>query len=160
MPVGSLHTGMKFAVAVDGSDESDRALHHALDVAGAFADPAAVVVVHAVAPDVYEEGGVRPVTDLGDAEQRLLLEGIEDAEERGEQVLADAASLASDRGMAVETDLLYGDPAERLPEYLEGTDFDALFVGHRSRSERAARALGSVATHLVERAPIPVTVVR
>jgi len=151
---------MKFAVAVDGSAEGERALDHALDIAGAFAEPASVVVVHAVEPDVYEEGGIRPVTDLEDAEQRLILESIERAEERGEDVLESAVQTATGRGQAIETELLYGDPSERLPSYLEGTEFDMLFVGHRSRSERAERALGSVAKVLVERAPIPVTVVR
>lgn len=151
---------MKFAVAVDGSNESDRALEHALDIATALAEPASVVVVHAVEPDVYEEGGVRPVRDLEDAEQRLILGSIERAEERGQEILDTAATTASTRGFPIETELLYGDPSERLPAYLDGTDFDALFVGHRSRSARAERALGSVAKLLVERAPIPVTVVR
>lgn len=151
---------MKFAVAVDGSPESDRALDHALDLASAMSAPPSVVAVYAVDPDVYESGGTGPITDLSDAERGLIVEGIESAEERGEDVLADAAAAATERGLTVETDLLYGDPGVRLPEYLETEGFDALFVGHRSRSERAERALGSVAKSLVERAPVPVTVVR
>ncbi|MFB6080278.1 MAG: universal stress protein [Haloferacaceae archaeon] len=147
-----------FLVAVDGSPESETALAYAIDVADAM--DGSITAVHAVDPSVYEAGGDEPVSGLADADRRLVLESVEEAEERGVAVLDDAAALAANLGLTVETELLYGDPVDRVAEYAEEEGFDAVFVGHRGRSARAERMLGSVATGLVERVTRPVTVVR
>ncbi|MFA9517867.1 universal stress protein [Halopenitus sp. H-Gu1] len=149
---------MKLLVAVDGSQEADDALAYATDIADAT--EGTITVVHTVDPDVYEQGGSQPISGLSDADQRLLLESVEDAEDRGLNVLDDATTLAEELGHDVETELLYGDPVTVITDYAEETDFDTIFVGHRGRSERTDRMLGSVAKALVERATVPVTVVR
>lgn len=103
--------------------------------------------------------GSEPITGLADADKRLFLEGIEDAEDRGLERLAKASKFAEQRGQSVETELLYGDPVTEITEYAEANQFNAIFVGHRGRSGRADLLLGSVAKAIVERAAIPVTVV-
>jgi len=149
---------MKFVVAVDGSDASDRALDHAVAMAAAAGGE--LTVVHAVDPDVYDTGGPDPEGDRSEAERRLIVEDVEDAENRGEEILEDAAERAGDAGLAVETELLYGNPVETVPSFATGEEYDGIFVGHRGLSEREERVLGSVAKGLVERAGVPVTVVR
>lgn len=149
---------MRFLVATDGSDAADDALAYAADVGDAM--DASITVVHAVDPDVYEYGGTEPVEGLADAEGRLILENVEDAEDRGVEILESAAELAADLGHDVEAELLYGDPVPAVADYAEQEGFDAVFVGHRGRSERTDRMLGSVAKAVVERATVPVTVVR
>jgi len=149
---------MKFVVAVDGSDASDRALDHAVAMAAAAGGE--LTVVHAVDPDVYDTGGPDPEGDRSEAERRLIVEDVEDAENRGEEILEDAAERAGDAGLAVETELLYGNPVETVPSFATGEGYDGIFVGHRGLSEREERVLGSVAKGLVERAGVPVTVVR
>ncbi|MFB6069556.1 MAG: universal stress protein [Halanaeroarchaeum sp.] len=148
---------MKFLVAVDGSAESYDALRHALTIAER--SEATVTVVHAVDPDVYEVGGMEPITELGDADDRLLVESIEDAEQRGTDVLEEAAEIAAERGLTVETDLLYGPPVPRIVECAERNDVDNVFVGHRGMTDRLEALLGSVAKRVVERSSVPVTVV-
>lgn len=149
---------MKFLVAVDGSDQSGEALAHAVEIAGA-AD-GSIVVVHVVEPAVYDEGGSEPISGLSDAEQRLVVESIADAERRGTDVLDEAAARAEALGHDVGTELLYGNPVAEIADFAEDERFDAIVVGHRGRSERTERMLGSVAKTLIERASVPVTVVR
>ncbi|ARS90985.1 universal stress protein [Natrarchaeobaculum aegyptiacum] len=149
---------MKSLVAVDGSEESERALAYATDVADAM--DGSITVVHAVDPSVYDLGGMEPIASLADADERLVLENLEDAESRAMTVLEEAVDLAEELGSDVEADLLYGDPKREIPNYAAEEGFDAIYVGHRGRSERVEVLVGSVAKTLVERADVPVTVVR
>ncbi|ADD07349.1 UspA domain protein (plasmid) [Natrialba magadii ATCC 43099] len=147
---------MHCLVAIDGSDASKNALVHAIDVADAMGG--SITAVHSVDPSVFEEGGTEPISGLGDADNRLVIERLDDAEARGLDVLENAERVADEHGADVEMELLYGNPVEAITDYAE--EFDALFVGHRGRSERTDLLIGSVAKSIVERATVPVTVVR
>ena len=148
---------MKFLVAVDGSEASEEALAVATTVAEAM--DASITVVHAVSPSVYDEGGGEPLSSA-EAGRRLIVESIEAAERRGSDVVEDAVSLAADRGHDINSELLYGPPVSKIADFAEADGFDAIFVGHRGMARRAEQMLGSVAKGLVERAGVPVTVVR
>ena len=111
-------------------------------------------------PSVYEEGGSEPISSLSDADQRLLIQSVEDAEERGLDILGDAMRLAEGLGHDIETGLLYGDPVKEITDCADEAGFDAIFVGHHGRSARTDLMLGSIAKAIVERATVPVTVVR
>jgi nucleotide-binding universal stress UspA family protein len=147
---------MKFLVAVDDSPGNERVLDHAEALAAA-AD-ATLVLVHAVDPSVYDtmEG---PVRSADEREERLIIESTAEAEDRGADILERAAGQV-DPGVAVETELLYGPPAESIAEFAGTAGADGIIVGHRNLSEARERVLGSVAKQLVEQSPIPVTVVR
>ncbi|MFB6087199.1 MAG: universal stress protein [Haloarculaceae archaeon] len=147
---------MNFVVAVDGSTESDRALDHAVEIAAPM--DAELTVVYSVDPDVYDTGGSEPVADLADAERRLVVESVEDAEARGEHILEEARERVD--AVPVDAELLYGNPVETIPEFATTEGYDGIFVGHRGLSEAKERVLGSVAKGLVERSELPVTVVR
>lgn len=149
---------MKLLVAVDGSDEADDALAYAIDIAEAM--DGSITVTHAVDPNVYETAGDDPVAAGENADRRLIVQSIEDAEERGFSILEDASALAGKHGYSVETELVYGDPVRAITDYADEIAAETIFVGHRGRSERSARMLGSVAQGLIERATMPVTVVR
>lgn len=149
---------MHLLVAVDGSSESHDALRRAIRVAEATGG--SITVVHAVDPDVYELGGMEPISGLPDAENRILVESVEDAEDRGADVLAEAVDLATANGVAVDSELLYGPPVDRIVAYAGDHDVDGIYVGHRGMSARLEGLLGSVAKSLAERATVPVTIVR
>ncbi|MFB6149967.1 MAG: universal stress protein [Halobacteriales archaeon] len=149
---------MKLLVAVDGSDEAADALAYATDIADAM--DGSITVVHAVDPAVYETADDDPVATSENASRRLIVQSIEDAEDRGFTILDEASSFAEELGYTVDTELVYGDPVTAISAYAEDADIDTIFVGHRGRSERTARMLGSIAQGLVERATMPVTVVR
>ncbi|MGM0397555.1 MAG: universal stress protein [Halobacteriota archaeon] len=148
---------MQYLVAVDGSEESVEALERAIEVAEPVG--ASITLVHAVNPDVYEIGGMEPLTGPGDADDRLLVESVESAEERGAEILEEAMDVATDHGVDVDADLLYGPPAEQIVTYAADHDVDGIYIGHRGMSDRLEGLLGSVAKTVVERATVPVTVV-
>lgn len=149
---------MEFIVATDGSQASRAALEYALEIGGRL--DAALTAVHAVDPNVYEQEGGDPIASLSDADRQLVVESIEDSEQRGQNLLADAQEVAAGHDLTIDTQLLYGDPIDAIPRYAEREDADGIFVGHRGLSESHERALGSVAKTLVDRTPIPVTIVR
>ncbi|MFB6167543.1 MAG: universal stress protein [Haloferacaceae archaeon] len=142
---------MRLLVAVDGSEQSDNALTHAVRLAEET--DGSVTVAHAVDPEVREVEAAPP--DDGD---RLVVEDEEDAEARADRILSAAAETAGDR-VPVTTELLRGDPREALPDFAASEGYDGIVVGHRELPERQERVLGSVAKSLVERATVPVTVV-
>ena len=150
---------MNYLVAIDGSTESEIALEHALELAAAIGDTASVTVVHSVDPEVHGEEGVPADADVTDTDGLIVVESVEDAEERAMELLDDAVAFAAERGHDVETELLYGDPAEAIGSFAESSEFDGLFVGHRGLDERYEELLGSTAKRLIERATVPVTVV-
>ncbi|WP_436925913.1 universal stress protein [Halosimplex amylolyticum] len=149
---------MRFVIAVDGSAESDRALDHAVEMATAAG--ASLTAVHSVDPDVYDRGGSRPPSDSADFEDRLVVESVADAEERGNRLLEEAVDRAAETGLDVDRELLYGDPVETVPDFAITEGYDGVFVGHRGLSDAHERVLGSVAKGIVERSSLPVTVVR
>jgi len=149
---------MHFAVAIDGSTESDRALDHAVELASTAG--AALTAVHSVDPDVYDTGGAEPPADRAAYDDRLIVESVDDAERRGERLLERAVERAAGAGVEVDAELLYGDPVRTLPEFASAEGCDGIFVGHRGLSEAQERVLGSVAKGVVERSSLPVTVVR
>lgn len=150
---------MNYLVAVDGSKSSIEALDHALVVAER-AD-ASIVVAYAVEPRVLVEDAGEEAPTHAEVGQRIYTEDIEVAERRGQDVLDDARERAADAGVDVEieTTLLYGDPVESIVEYADQEAIDGIIVGHRGISGRF-EAVGSVAKGLVEKATVPVTVVK
>lgn len=137
---------MRFLVAVDGSDESDEAVRHAVSLAVPLG--AEVELVHAITPEIYSDEG------------KVLIEDMSDAEGRAESLLTESAEVAKEEGDEPKTESLYGDPAEEIAEYADETDADGIFVGHRGVSTEYEDIVGSVAQELVRKANVPVTVVR
>lgn len=140
---------MRYLVAVDGSTESDTAVEYAATQAAALG--ARLEVVHVLEPQ----------TELIEGE--VVLPGGERATELGEQTLAQARRIAVDavdEDLRVETELLAGRPSRAIARHAHERGADAIFVGHRGLSEERERVVGSVAKSVVDRAEIPVTVVR
>jgi nucleotide-binding universal stress UspA family protein len=141
---------MRYLVAADGSEESDEAVEYAARQAAAF--DATLEIAHVL----------EPKTELIEGE--IVLPGGERATQLGEQTLDQARRLASevldDEGVRIETELLAGRPAHAIAERASETGADAVFVGHRGLTEERERVVGSVAKSVVDRADVPVTVVR
>ncbi|MFC5368878.1 universal stress protein [Salinirubrum litoreum] len=148
---------MHLVVAVDGSPEAEEALAHATDIADAT--DARITAVHAVDPSV-PSGDADPFGGATERDRQLIVESVETAEERGLEILDAIEDVAGNLGYEIETELVYGDPADAITDYAETVDADAIYVGHRGLSERRETMVGSVAKQFVERADRPVTVVR
>ncbi len=148
---------MELLVAVDGSEESNRALSYAMDIAEAT--DGSITLIHAIEPDVYTASGGEPITQ-SERRNRLIIESLDAAEEHGQEILDESTETAAEQGHTVMGELRYGEPVETITDYAEEGGFDTIYVGHRGRSDRAIGVLGSVARNVVERATVPVTVVR
>lgn len=149
---------MWFVVSVDGSEQSKAALHYAIEIARGM--DAELTAVFAVEPNVREEQASDPVSGVEDAKNRLIIENVEDVEQRGQQVLDEAVDTAEEYDFDLRTELLYGDPIDAIPRFAERNDADGIFAGHRDLSKDHEQVLGSVAKGLVDRGTVPVTIVR
>ncbi|WP_178917708.1 universal stress protein [Natronomonas gomsonensis] len=148
---------MELLVAVDGSEESNRALSYATNIANATGG--SITLIHTIEPDIYDTGGGEPVSE-SDRRDRLIIDSFDAAEVEGQDILDEAIEFAAERGQTVSGELRYGKPARIIPDYAEEGAFETLYVGHRGRSERTIEFMGSVARDVVEHATVPVTVVR
>ncbi|MES3517091.1 MAG: universal stress protein [Natronomonas sp.] len=139
---------MRYLVATDGSTEGDAAVRYAAKQA-AIAE-ATLEIVHVLVAEPELVGG------------EMVFDGTDDTMDRGRQILERSASLAT--GVAgelqIETELLTGRPAASIAERSEQSDADAIYVGHRGLSEEREQVVGSVAKSVVDKATVPVTVVK
>ncbi|MFC4987535.1 universal stress protein [Saliphagus infecundisoli] len=137
---------MELLVAVDGSEESKRALAYAVDIANAT--DGSITLIHAIEPDVYDAGGGEPIS-VSDARDRLIIDSLDAAEAQGRALIDEAIEVAAELGQDVSGELLYGAPVRTITDYAEDGGFDTIYVGNRGQSERAKRFLGSVARDVV-----------
>ena len=142
--------GMSYLVATDGSTESDEAVRYAARQAVAFYET--LEIAHVLTPD----------SELVDG--TIILPGEEAAVEAGQGVLENARTVAEDavgdEPIDVQTQLLTGRPADAITDYASEAAVDAIYVGHRGLSEEREQVVGSVAKSVVDKADVPVTVIR
>ena len=136
-------------VPLDGSPLADEALAEALDLFDCR-----ITVLNVVTPiDAgMIEGGVLD----GDEDRRQA------ARDRADRLVDRALERAADADREIETAVQTGDPAETIIEYVADRDVDHVVMGGHSgeRGTIARRLLGTVATSVVGKAPVTVTVVR
>ncbi len=137
-------------VGVDGSDSGRRAVDFA--VARAKASAARVVVAYVIEWSPYsfntpEENEVR---------HKRREEEVERAQT---QVLDPLVAALRDSGVAVDSVVRHGHPADVVCGLANELGATQIFIGRRGTSKVAALLFGSVAGSLVQIAPVPVTVV-
>lgn len=136
----------RILVPFDGSSPSETALEYAFET---FPDADVTALYVVPTPDGYwgafEDFDVR-VPD--------------DARERGQEILEEAASIADDLGVDLETELEVGKPDQAIVNAAETDDYDAIVIGSHGREGVSRILLGSVAENVVRRSPIPVVVAR
>jgi len=139
---------MRYLAATDGSPLGDEAVRYAARHATAF--DATLVLVHVLTPDSELVNGT------------IVMPGEEAAIEEGERVLenARAVALEADDTLTIETELLTGRPADAITDFATRTDADAIYLGHRGLSAEREQVVGSVAKSVVDKATIPVTIIR
>lgn len=136
-------------VPLDGSPLADEALAHALAVFDCR-----LTVLNVVTPldTGMSEGGILELDEQRQAGAR----------ERANQLIDRAESQATATGRTIETAVMAGDPAETILSFVEEHDVDHIVMGGHGGQRRplTQRLLGTVATAVVGRASVTVTVVR
>lgn len=136
-------------VPLDGSPLSDEALVHALAV---FDCPVTVLNIVTPLDASMSEGGVLEPDETRQASAR----------KRADRLIERAETQAATRDRTIETAVETGDPAEAILAYVDDHDVDHVVMGGHGgeRSELTRRLLGTVATAVVGKSPVSVTVVR
>ena len=131
-------------VATDGSESSRHAVGQAIELAQSSGASLTVAYVrHAPLPILGQPFYQRSLS----AELRLADEAV-----------GQAAAGAEEVGVEAETEILEGDPADRILELARLRDVDLIVVGSRGLGPIAGTLLGSVSREVLHRADRPVLV--
>ena len=131
-------------VATDGSESSGHAVGQAIELARSSGASLTIVYVrHA------------PLPLLGQPYYQRSLSG----ELRvANETVASAAALARQAGVETETEVLDGDPPDRILELARLRDVDLIVVGSRGLGPIAGTLLGSVSREVLHHADRPVLI--
>jgi nucleotide-binding universal stress UspA family protein len=140
---------MKLLVATDGSPASLAAAQHALDLVRAGLKARFVVANVQDHPSLYE---------VATAHDPEVLDRVIQA--AGEHALEATAALFSAAGLAFEREVGAGDPAQVLIEIAQRHHCSAIVMGARGQGALRAGLLGSVSQSVLQRASVPVTLVK
>lgn len=132
---------------VDGSPAALAAVQHALTLARHGLAARCVLVNVQPPPTLYE---------VVLAHDREVLDEVRAA--AGSDLLAQAQSLLGAAGMALDSDVVGGEPGQVIVEMAEAVGADIVVMGARGDGGSGAE-LGSVAQYVLQHAPVPVTVV-
>jgi nucleotide-binding universal stress UspA family protein len=133
----------RILVPTDGSDHSDAAAEHAMDLAEQFD-----AMVHALF--VVEQAGPSGHWDFAVEEQEAI----------GEEALDSVVALGEERGVHVERHLRRGAPSEEIVDAAIDYEVDLIVMGTQGRTgfSRIATA-GSTTERVVRMTEIPTLVV-
>ncbi|MBB6730296.1 universal stress protein [Cohnella zeiphila] len=138
----------KLLVAFDGSNLANKALRHAVELAGRY--DAKLVVIH-----VYEV----PILNSGDMLIAAPEEWSRQYADHSVKVLDSAKSqVPSERG--AEFKLLQGNPAQTILETAADWGADLIVMGSRGLGGIREFVLGSVSHNVVQHSKVPVLVVK
>ncbi|XP_031264723.1 universal stress protein PHOS34-like isoform X2 [Pistacia vera] len=157
-------------VAVDGSEESMDALRWALDnlkirvpAPASIEPPGCFTILHVQSPPSIAAGlnpGAIPFggpnlevpafTAAIEAHQRKITEAI----------LEHALKICSDKNVNVKTQVVVGDPKEKICEVVENSHADLLVMGSHAFGPIKRMFLGSVSNYCANHAACPVVIVK
>jgi nucleotide-binding universal stress UspA family protein len=130
----------------DGSAPSEVARDHAISLATAYG--AALHAVYVVDDDALRAARI-------DSEH--VRAGFE---AEGGKLVDDIAAAAAAAGVACETAVLHGDPAETITDYAADHDVDLVVMGTHGRGGVQRILLGSVTERVVRTSPVPVLTIQ
>ncbi|GAB3317975.1 universal stress protein [Luteimonas notoginsengisoli] len=140
---------MNILLAIDGSDASDRAAKHCVQLAKKLAEPPAMTVVNVCAPLL--PAAARKLGRKATAE--YYTSGAEYAVRKARRVLG-RAHLAFDEAFPV------GDAAEEIVRLADKQGATLIVMGSRGQTGLKNLLLGSVASRVLALSKVPVTIVR
>ena len=137
-------------VGVDGSDSSRRAMAFACERARQL--DFELQVVHVIPWSPYSFN-TPTENEHRHAQKQFEIDAAQ------EQVVRPACALAEEAGVPVEGLVRHGDPVDLLLDLAKGEDVSHIVVGRTGDSRMRRVVFGSTPGHLVQLAPVPVTVV-
>ena len=133
----------KILVAIDGSDHAKKAIELASDLA--VTHDAALSLVHVVREEEPPEGAIEFIREErieGPPEQVYM-------EMAGRDIIENSKKVAETKGVKnIHSTVLAGDPVEKITEFAEKSDVDAIFLGNRGLGGLRGLMLGSVSSRV------------
>ncbi|MEM4780589.1 MAG: universal stress protein [Halalkalicoccus sp.] len=141
---------------VDGSEQSERAADHAIEVASKFDSRLSVLHV------VDDRGSGRAATAVSErsrnAPERQEMERRR--KRAGDDLTAGVVERAREAGVDAEGIVLEGDPADVITDHATEEGIDLIVLGARGRSAVGKFLLGDTAGKVARHATTPVMLVR
>ncbi|MFH5801400.1 universal stress protein [Haladaptatus sp. CMAA 1911] len=131
-------------IPYDGSDEAKNGAKHGIELAAALGSS-----VHALY--VIDLPGVPRAPALRDDEEQLRRE----YEEYGEKIMAEISAVAAQHGVDCSAEIRSGSVSDRIVEYADREDIDAIVMGSAYRG-KLGNLLGGTTDKVVRSATVPV----
>ncbi|MEW6989650.1 universal stress protein [Colwelliaceae bacterium 6441] len=139
-----------YLVAVDGSECSNRAVEHAMNLA-------TITNAKVKFLTVRDWSYLQPAVVEGIAPQ--ILDQETETLNTINHILAPLIEQYNDAGVDISTELLWGDPAVEIQKQIKDLNVTMLFVGRQGKSRIVDILLGSVANKLAHLVDIPIVLV-
>ncbi|QGA53134.1 universal stress protein [Sulfolobus sp. E5-1-F] len=137
----------RILVGYDGSENAERALDFAIELASKFS--AKLFIVEVIDLTLFYNSGVLPP-----------LEATKSLEEKAKKDVKKAIEKARSKSIDAEGITLEGDPANTILEFAKDNQIDVIVIGSRGLSKVQRIFLGSVSNKIVQESKIPVIVVK
>ena len=138
----------KILVPVDGSENSLRALDHAIYLAKKTGANITAMNVIENPPTVYVES------------QKLLNDLLAKFREESANVLDKCKQIAEKSDVKIETVIGEGDAASSITGYAQKGDFDTIIIGRRGLGRFKEMVLGSISNKVLHHAKCSVMIVK
>jgi nucleotide-binding universal stress UspA family protein len=138
----------KILVPVDGSDISYRALDSALFLSERLGSKITAIHVIEKVPTVYIQS------------QKILDEILETHKNESQKILDECSSIATKKGIAINTTLLEGNPASTILEFCQMEKYEVIIIGSRGMGHFKELILGSVSSKILHHSLCPVLLIR
>lgn len=140
---------LRVLVAVDGSVFSVRAVEHVIRLTEAHCELEAALL------------NVQMPIESGHVRQFIAREALEDYyRDGGIEALREPSARLDTAGLAYTTHIAVGHVSETIARYAAELKFDLIVIGTHGRTGLRHVVMGSVATDVIKRATVPVTVVK
>ncbi len=140
----------KLLVPIDGSDNANRALRHAIRLAKENG-PVELHIVYAHEPPII----------YGEIAIYVSEEKVKELQRRyGEDILKSAIETAKAAGLKFTSQILIGDIPQAIVKCAEDLGCDGIVMGTRGMSAIGNLVMGSVATKVIHLTKLPVTLVK
>ena len=151
---------MRILVATDGSEYAKKGLDYAVSLASISGGEIILLHVIPYAPDPTTSFWTSPVVEVMD--RKYLDELRKDAErlieEEKKRLEREIERIPHE--IKVTSLIEFGEPAEKILEIAEKTKADLIVMGVRGKSSWKKIILGSVSDKVLDRAKIPVMIIR
>jgi nucleotide-binding universal stress UspA family protein len=138
----------KILVPVDGSENSLRALDHAIYLAKKTGANVTVMNVIENPPTVYVES------------QKLLNDLLANFRAESAKILDKCKQIAEKSDVKIETVIGEGDAASAIVGYAQKGDFDTIIIGRRGLGRFKEMVLGSISNKVLHQAECSVMIVK